>query len=250
LSSLFGYAQQGQPWVQALINNPYSGGYQGAANQAGSAYGWLSGIDRAGAGALSSSAMGALPFAQQILQTGFDPQNQLYSRTLNQVQQQTGAELAATGVGATPYGAGVAGQNLSNFNIDWQNQQLQRQQAAAQGWGSLVSGIGGEFGEANQLGAASANAALMSGQVPWAAYGAINSAPLQALQMGQGLYNTGIGAAGNYESLVNQNYGNQLQAYQAQLAQNQALWGDIGRLVGQGAGMATGASSDPWASGW
>ena len=33
----------------------------------------------------------------------------------------------ARGLGMSPYGAGVENKALSDFNIDWQNQQLQRQ---------------------------------------------------------------------------------------------------------------------------
>lgn len=111
----------------------------GAANQAYSGAGALGGIANAayGSGANAMTAgqqtWGALaPYASSALQTGFDPQQALYQRTQQQVQDQTNSQNAMSGVASTPYGAAVADQANSNFNIDWQNQQLQRQQTGAQ----------------------------------------------------------------------------------------------------------------------
>ena len=51
------------------------------------------------------------------------------------------------GLGSSPAGAGLTQQNVSNFNIDWQNAQLQRQATAAQGAGTAFSG-GSDLGTA------------------------------------------------------------------------------------------------------
>lgn len=83
--------------------------------------------------------LGLASYAQQALQTGFDPQQQLYNRTLQQVQQQTRAGLEARGLDKTPYGAGTESDALKNFNIDWQNTQQQRQQQGSQ----TASALGG-----------------------------------------------------------------------------------------------------------
>jgi len=91
---------------------------------------------------VQSSVAGLPGYATQLLNTGFDPQNALYSRTAQQLQDQTRAGLEARGVDSSPYGAGVEGQNMSNFNIDWQNTQLGREQAAATGASALL----GEYG--------------------------------------------------------------------------------------------------------
>src|SRR5262249_46318276 len=72
-----------------------------------------------------------------IIEQGMDPQNALYGRTAQQLQDQTRAGLAARGILMDPYGAGVEGSTMSNFNIDWQNNQLQRRIAAAQAAGGL-----------------------------------------------------------------------------------------------------------------
>ena len=78
------------------------------------------------------------PLIAQLITAGFDPQKALYSRTLQQVQDQAQAANAAAGVATTPYGAGLTGQATENFNIDWQNQQLAREAQAAQ----AASGVG------------------------------------------------------------------------------------------------------------
>lgn len=77
------------------------------------------------------------PYASQVAQTAFDPQQQLYNRTLQQVQDQTRVGEAARGINMTPYGAGLENDQLRNFNIDWQNNQLGRQ---TQGMGALSQG--------------------------------------------------------------------------------------------------------------
>ena len=63
----------------------------------------------------------------QALQQGFDPQNALYNRQFGLQQQQNLASQAMSGVGQSPYAAGLTAQGNENFNIDWQNQQLARQ---------------------------------------------------------------------------------------------------------------------------
>ena len=69
------------------------------------------------------------PDITKMLTDAFDPQQALYNRTLQQVTDQTRSGEAARGVANTPYGAAAEGNALSNFNIDWQNQKLQREQS-------------------------------------------------------------------------------------------------------------------------
>jgi hypothetical protein len=102
-------------------------------------------------GALGTNA-GLAAAQQQILQSGMDPQSALYNRTAQQTLDQQNAINAMSGVGTSPYGAGVAGQTMANFNIDWQNQQLQRQAQAAQAASSLAGQqLAGTTGAANIL---------------------------------------------------------------------------------------------------
>lgn len=80
-----------------------------------------------------------LSAANQILQTGFDPQNALYNQQYSQGQAQQNAMNAMNGVAGSPYAAGVSGQAGTNFNIDWQNAQLARQVQALGAYDSAAS---------------------------------------------------------------------------------------------------------------
>jgi hypothetical protein len=126
---------QYQQIAQSGVNNPYASQYQQGANATGQA-GMASGAG------ITGTALGQLPGVNALMSLGFDPQNALYSQLQNQNQQQNLATLGQSGVAQTPYGQGVANQANTNFNIDWQNQQLQRALQGAQGAGGLLSSIG------------------------------------------------------------------------------------------------------------
>jgi hypothetical protein len=106
-----------------MINSPYAGGFQAGAGQAG----------QMGMGAATNmfGAGGAL------YNTAFDPQQDLYNRTLAQITSGARAGSAARGLADTPWGAGVENQATRDFNIDWQNQQLQRQMQGGQAAANL-----------------------------------------------------------------------------------------------------------------
>lgn len=89
--------------------------------------------------------------SNQILKTGFDPQNALYNRTQQQLTDQLRAANAASGLSSSPYGAGLEGQGLSNFNIDWQNNLLNRMNTAAGGAATLQGAIGSDVASAGGL---------------------------------------------------------------------------------------------------
>jgi hypothetical protein len=135
-TSTMPYAQN---TFQGLYNNPYAGQAQQGAN-VGAGLGENAALGAYGTGGmLQSAGLGTIPYASSIMQTGFDPQNALYARTQQQVQDQTRAGLEARGVDSTPYGAGIEGQQMSNFNIDWQNALLGRETAAAGAAGTLLN---------------------------------------------------------------------------------------------------------------
>ncbi len=106
-------------------------------------------LGNANAPALSNAGL-------NILQTGFDPQQALFNRTQNQVLDQSNVANAAAGLGSSPYGASVTGNNLANFDINWQNQQLGREAQAA---GTALPLLQGASGLAASSGAAPFNAA-------------------------------------------------------------------------------------------
>lgn len=101
---------------------------------------------------LTTSAQTPLSYQSQALATGFDPQNQLYAQQYQQNQDQTNVANAQNGVANTPYGAGIAAQSNQNFDINWQNQQLQRQNTAAQTASTLGSTAGNEATTGTALG--------------------------------------------------------------------------------------------------
>lgn len=78
-------------------------------------------------------------YAQQALQQGFDPQGALKAQQMQQLTDQLRAQEAAAGIAMTPYGAGVTGQVLGQFDLNWLNEQMQREQAAAQTAGGLYT---------------------------------------------------------------------------------------------------------------
>jgi hypothetical protein len=159
--------------------------------------------------------------AGQILQTGFDPQSALYNRTAQQVLDQSRAVNAMSGVGTSPYGAGVTGQTMANFNIDWQNQQLQRQAQAAQSAGNLTNLLPGfqQQAMAGLTNAANLQAApgALAGQAlqqqisPIQAAGGLQNQALASLAAAQGAQAAPGALAG--------------QAAQQQIAPNQAAAG-------------------------
>lgn len=118
--------------AQGMVNNPGAPTWLAGAQQAGN-MGTQGGMNAFGAGGSMYGMGGA------IANTAFDPQNALYARTLQQTQDQARAGQAVRGIAMTPYGAGLEDQNTRNFNIDWQNQQLQRQIAGGQGAGNAFT---------------------------------------------------------------------------------------------------------------
>jgi hypothetical protein len=153
--------------TSGLVNNPYASQYQQGAGTA-SQLGQLQALGQYGAG---QNLQGG---ANAVLNTAFDPQSALYNQTLQNVTAQQNAQNAAAGVGTTPYGAGLQDQNLQNFNIAWQQQQLANQ----------ISGLGAAS-SASQAGQGLAAAApgqyLNASQLPYSTYGAVGSGQIGAL---------------------------------------------------------------------
>lgn len=248
------YAQmmpQAADTTNRMFNNPYSGQAQGGANYASdlgmhaagntSGYGDLmarlgigaggriAGIGQQagqqyaqqgqqGGGYLQGQGQSLVPYAQQIMQTGFDPQNALHDRTQQQLQDQVRVGQSVRGIATTPYGAGMENQAMSNFDIDWQNNQLNRQTQAGQAGGNLINtgasiygtgtgmGMQGTQGGANlatgglQTGANTAFAGLQGGA------GLLGQSPNLAFQSAQYPYATYMGQGQNQMGAL-QGYG-------------------------------------------
>jgi len=169
-------------------------------------------------GAAEQAAVAGLPaYAQQMLQTGFDPQSALYSRTYQQLQDQTRAALEARGIDSSPYGAGVEANALGNFNIDWQNTQLGREQTAAQGAEGLYGQYQTGMTSGSQL---QAGGAELTGQGLAALQNAGAMTYAQPLAAEQ--------AALNYLGQANQNTQTAMSGYNAQ---QQAKGSGIGGIA-------------------
>ena len=106
---------------------------------------------------------GLMGAGNQLWQTALDPQNALFNRTAQQMQDFNRAGTSARGLGTTPYAAGLENDSMRNFLIDWQNQQLGRQATGLQGM-SQAYGQGANLG--NLAGRDVTSAAGMLGQVP------------------------------------------------------------------------------------
>ena len=215
--------------------NAYAPGYQAGANMAGQSYGYT-GQQLGQQSAQNYATQQALLNAgQQTYQTALDPQNALYNRTVQQLQDQTGATNSMYGLGSSAAGAGVANQALSNFNIDWQNNQLSRQLQGLQGYGQAAQTAGG-YG---QLGTSqleqSPGYTLQAGQVPYqAAQGAAAYPGQLAGQYATGLEQGPLSSANAISSQIIPylNYGQGAQSVPYQSATQGA--GAAGALLSQG----------------
>lgn len=124
--NLWGFGQDWSVYNAAHATSPPQ------APAAGGGYGSSS----AGPGTIDNAP--ALQYGQQIMQTAMDPQKALYDRTQQQLQEQIRAGLAARGINTSGVGAGIENKGMSDFNIDWQNQQLGRQVAGAGAYTGLA----------------------------------------------------------------------------------------------------------------
>lgn len=237
---------QAEQTANNLFNNPYAGGFQTGAGQAANL-----GTDAALAGFQTGAnnigiGQSLVPYASQVLQTGMDPQSQLYNQTLQQVTDQSNVNNAQSGVATTPYGAGLTNQADANFNINWQNQQLNRQtQALGAAGGALQTGTGISNTGVNQMNAAPGQL-VQSAMLPYATYSDIGQGQNQALSSLLGLGSSGealgqapiqdylsyLGVGNQSDSVSNQLFGDQLQ--QSNLSFNQ-----LGTLAGLGYGLGS-----------
>ena len=181
-------AAAGRGLGQRAMSNPWQGyGIQGAYDasqmgqqQANNAYGWGQ--------AQSQTGASIMPYAYAVGNTAFDPQSALYNRTLQQTQEQQRVAQAARGINMTPYGGGLENDALRNFNIDWQNQQLNRQVQGGNALASMLNTAGTNMNYGQQL----ANNAPALYQ----------TASLYPYQAAQGMTNDAISGLNNSSSLT------------------------------------------------
>lgn len=241
-----------------LYNNPYAPGFQQGANTAGMlGQGAALGGYNTGQGVVGLG-QSMIPGAQAVLNTAFDPQQQLYSYLQGQNQQQQEAINAASGIAATPYGAGVTGQSNQLFNMNWQDRQLGRQESGLNAYGTAL----GQSGALQNLGTGMMNAApgqyFNASMMPYGAYGAIGAGQNQAIGQYLGNITGAMGPQenqiGNYlgylsagntaNSVANQNAALQLQQQQQNFNQQMMFGGMLGgSLYGLGQGFGFGGAN-------
>ena len=248
---------------QGMVNDPSAMAYLNAA-YGGGALGTAGALGAYGAGANLYGLGGP------TIQTAFDPQQQLYNRTLNQMTEQAQAGLASSGLLNTPWGQGVLGQDISNFNIDWGAQQQAKQlaglnalnqmyptaaglQQGAVPWYTQAGGLPWTTGQ--QIGGAGLNTlqglagfGAQGAQIPQQQFqnylnylGWATPAEQQAFNQAQ---TTGYLDPMGYASAVNQQ---RQQAFSDAMQQNQQAWNQqqqmftgLGRLAGGLGGFAMG----------
>jgi hypothetical protein len=218
--------------IEAMgLNDPYAGANQTAANAAGVQYGNVGTQGAAGSTALNSAAL-------QTLNTATDPQNQLYNRTNQQVTDAANVANAMNGLSGSPFGAGVADAANQNFNINWQNNQLQRDATG-------LSSAGGAMTTAQNVGSNAAAATGLSGAIPNQAYITnLNNASNALNNYGTSQMNANNNtqtAVGDFQNYLNEGanqsnvqaqnnqilYGDEMQQYQDQMAGIEGIAGNI-----------------------
>lgn len=149
-----------------LFNTPGTAGYNTAAGNAGSAYSTVGGNSVNLSQLLSGAAPQALSAGNSVLNMGLDPQNALYGQQLqktNDLANITNAQYGLTGQQA----AGNVNQADSNFNIDWQNNELQRALSSLSGYDQTLTGVGNAATNSQNVGAAGAGSILSGGATPY-----------------------------------------------------------------------------------
>ncbi len=161
----------------------------------------------------------------RVYNTAFDPQQELFQTQQQQAQDYSRVANAQAGLSGTPYGASLESEAMQDFAMNWQNQQLQRQLAG-------IQGMGGAYGAGANLGTIGQG---MASNVPINMSGYAGN--LQNLGMGTtspqqtsaGLYGSLFGTGAGAQ---NQNYANQLAAWQAKQNASNSMWGGIGKAAG------------------
>jgi hypothetical protein len=262
--------------AQQIVNNPYAGQIVPAAQQAQQyAQSTVLPAEQAAAASLQSYGQQAMPYAQQALAAGFDPQNALYNQQYQRMLDQQNAINAMSGMSGSAYGAGLTGQAAQDFNTSWEANQQARQAAGAATAGSIENQAGQAMTGASQLGNQAIQGTVGAGQLPYAAANVAPAANLSALgmagqttqsvlapamnvQQSAGNYmGLGTNASQQYNNAVNANFADQMAAYNAQQAANSSMMGGIGSLGGQlfgaqgifGGGQSGGAGSGLFSNG-
>lgn len=180
---------------------------------------------------MTDQSMQLSPWIQQMLGEGFDPHGDVYGRAAHNLQEQSRVGLSSRGLDMTPYGAGVEGETMGNFNRGWEMDKL----------GRMNTAIGGA-----STGMDTMNRGISSGQQ------LAGSAPGWQAQIMQALSNAGLATDAHTQALIqswlaytqqgqksaNDRFAGQSANYQSQQADDAAMWAGIGQVAGSAASLA------------
>jgi len=254
---------------QQIYNNPQAQGMQNSANQAGQIAQGLLPQQQAAIQGMYGAGNNMLSAGNTVFNTAMDPQQALYNRTQQQLQDQVRAASSAAGVGTSPYGAGLENQAMSNFNIDWQNQQLQRQMQGLSGLNVANHGYAADMAGASALGDSTMQTAQNIGGIPYNAANTIGTNQFGAItsyqnaltpyfqQMGNSMNQAGaymdIGSSAQQNAFnqasLNQAYNNQQQQQAGSNFAQSGLGNVFSGIFGGNSGQTPDFfSSNPWAN--
>lgn len=191
------YTPQATATFNNAYNNPYAAGMQTAANNAGAGATNIGNLDLSNAQAIGGTVPGTISAAQQVLNMGMDPRGDLYRMLAQQTADKANVQNYQSGVGNTPYGASVANNANTNFNMSWQEQQLQRAIQGLQGYDAGIAGAGAAGTQASNLGSTGAGLIQQGGALPYQAANTITNdqntalTNLLAILQGKGTYDLG-----------------------------------------------------------
>jgi hypothetical protein len=103
----------------------------------------------------------------QLWTMGRDPQGALHDKLQNQVVDASRASTSARGIGMSPQSAGMEDSAVSNFNMDWNNQALQRALQGAGGMGAAYADAGRQTGAGTDMLIGSDKMTQGAGQLPF-----------------------------------------------------------------------------------
>lgn len=177
---------------------------------------------------ISSLPQQYLPYATQLLDMGFDPQNEVYGRTAHNLSQQVRSGLEQRGINSSPYGAGVENQAMGDFNIDWENNKLNRASTAVNSALPVFGQAGTQMGQGQQV---AQTVPQLSADIAGAGANIGNMAYQQPNAVIANWLNY-VGQGNNANQIGVQTYQAQLDAWKAKQAQDAQMWQALGALGG------------------
>lgn len=167
--------------------------------------GLINAADRSGAAStnygdllqqLSQQQRGQIPQMQAaqdaIFKSSMDPRGELRSREEQHLIDQSNAINSMYGLGTSGVGGATTKQAVSDFGLNWENQQLARQLQGIQGMNTTNTAIGRDIGASAQLYGGSPTAYMAGGATPLSAREHAAQAPMSAAQQYMGAMQQGL----------------------------------------------------------